>query len=175
VGDLAGIDLVCLGIVSLAVLRGLAIGMIREAFSLAAIAAAVVAVRLLSLPVAGWLLTRTELDLGTLGARLAAGGLVALGAILTMRVLGRVLRRGARVMGLGAMDRLAGGALGAAEGALVAGVVLLALVTLLGDEHPSLAGSRSLAAFETLERLAGTGDADVAAAPPPDGPRRAGR
>lgn len=167
-GDLAGIDVVCLGIVSLAVLRGLAIGMIREAFSLAALAAAVVAVRLFSLPVAGWLLTNTELELGTLGARLAAGALVALGAVVTMLVAGRLLGRGARLMGLGAIDRLAGGALGAAEGALVAGVVLLALVTLLGDEHPSLAGSRSLAAFETLERLTRTADADVAAAPPGD-------
>jgi uncharacterized membrane protein required for colicin V production len=160
---------VCLGILGLALLRGLAIGAIREAFSLASVAAAVVMVRLFTTPIAAWLLEVTELDLGSLGARIAGGGLVAVATMATMAGIGRMLRRGARVMGLGIVDRLAGGALGAAEGVLVSAILLLALSAVLGANHPTLARSRSLAALGALERTALPDDPaeEQVASPPP--------
>ncbi len=64
-------------------------------------------------------------------------------------------------------DRLAGGVLGVGEGALVASLLVVALLTFLGPQHPLVQGSRSLALFEGMERMASepptTGD--VAAAP----------
>ena len=58
--------------------------------------------------------------------------------------------------------------LGAAEGALVAGVLLLVVGLVLGRDHPFVAGSRSIAALERLEDLADDRDLpriDVAAPP----------
>jgi uncharacterized membrane protein required for colicin V production len=167
VRDLSAVDWTCLGLLGLACLRGLAIGLIREAFSLAALAAAVISARVLGEPAAQWLLARTE-QLGPAGARLLGGAGVALAALLAVAGVGRMLRRGARVLGLGLSDRLAGGALGLGEGALAAGLLLLALVTVLGADHPTLAGSRSLGVFAQVERIAGVGGGapDVAAPPP---------
>jgi uncharacterized membrane protein required for colicin V production len=167
-GDLAAIDWVCLGVLSLATLRGLLIGAIREAFSLASLGAAVLAVRLWLGPAADWVLWQVP-ELGSWGSRLVAGGALATITLLVVAGIGRVLRRGMRALGLGMADRLAGGVLGVGEGALVASLLLVGLLTFLGPQHPLVAGSRSLAFFEGMERLASDAptSGDVAAAPTP--------
>ena len=166
-GDLAAIDWVCLGVLFLASLRGLLIGAIREAFSLASLGAAVLAVRLWLAPASDWVLWQLP-ELGSWGARLVGGAGLATVTLLVVAGIGRVLRRGMRALGLGMADRLAGGVLGVGEGALVVSLLVVALLTLLGPQHPVVAGSRSLAFFEGLERLAGDSPpttGDVAAAP----------
>jgi len=161
------VDVAALLVLSLALLRGLAIGMVREAFSVAALAAACLAVRFGSEPAAAWLRDNALPELGPLGAQVLAGAAVGLAALLAVGILGRLVRRGVHGVGLGFADRLAGGVIGAAEGALVIGVALLAAVALMGRDHPMLARSRALGAFEQAERLARGEPApsDVAAPP----------
>lgn len=165
-GELAAIDWVCLGVLTAATLRGLLIGAVREAFSLASLGAAVLAVRLWLDPASEWVLMQLP-ELGSWGARLVGGIGLALMTLLVVAGIGRALRRGMRVLGLGMADRLAGGVLGVGEGALVASLLVVALLTLLGPQHPAVAGSRSLALFEGMERLAGDASVagDVAAGP----------
>lgn len=166
--DLPAIDAICLALLLLAALRGIAIGLVREAFSLAALVAALVAVRLWTAPVARWLeLEAGSLGVGPVAAPWLAGALLAGGTIALAAIAGRLVRGGVRAAGLGLADRLAGAGLGAAEGALAAGVLLLALVSLLGADHPVLAGSQSLELFEQAQRIAGTtpGVPHVSAAP----------
>lgn len=165
-GELAAIDWVCLGVLVLATLRGLMLGAVREAFSLAALGAAVLAVRLWLDPAAQWALLQLP-ELGLLGAQIVGGAGLAVGTLFLVAGVGRLLRRGMRVLGLGMADRLAGGVLGVGEGTLVAGILVVALLTVLGPDHPLVAGSRSLAVFEGMERLTGTSPTagDVASAP----------
>lgn len=168
--EISAVDLATLAILALAVLRGLWIGLIREIFSLAALAAACIAVRLGTAPAADWLLLNLPLELSPLAARIAAGVAIVVAIIVIMGVVGRVLRRGARWAGLGFADRLAGGVLGAAEGALVIVVLMLLGIALVGRDHPALADTRTLAAFESAERLASRSNAPLpaVASPPPD-------
>ena len=149
------VDVAALAILTLAVLRGLFIGLIREVFSLGALAAACIAVRLGTAPAADWLLLHLPMEMGSLTARVVAGGVIVIAVIVLVAGVGRVLRRGARWAGLGFADRMAGGVLGAAEGALVIVVLMLLGIALLGRDYPALADSRTLAAFESAERLAG--------------------
>ena len=162
------LDVAACLVLGIALLRGLAIGMVREAFSVAALAAACIAVRFGSGPASAWLLENALPGLGPLGARLLAGAAIGLGAAIGVGICGRIVRRGIEAAGLGLADRLAGGAIGAAEGALLVAIALLIGVTLVGRDHPLLAHSRTLAAFERAERLARNGGfaVDVAAPPP---------
>lgn len=162
------IDVVSLALLALALLRGLLIGMVREAFSVAALAAACVAVRFGTAPLAAWLLENALPGLGALGAQILAGAAVGLGAALGVGISGRFVRRGVHAAGLGLPDRLGGAAIGTAEGALVVGAMLLVAIALIGRDHPLLARSRTLAVLERAERLArgGAAPADVAAPPP---------
>jgi uncharacterized membrane protein required for colicin V production len=162
------IDAAACLLLALALVRGLAIGMVREAFSVAALAAACVAVRFGSGPASNWLLENALPGLGPLGARVLAGAAIGLAAAIAVGVLGRLVRRGVEAAGLGFADRLAGGAIGAAEGALVVAIALLVAITLVGRDHPLLARSQTLAVFERGERVARSGmlAADVAAPPP---------
>jgi membrane protein required for colicin V production len=150
---ITAVDMAALAILALAVMRGLFIGLIREVFSLAALAAACVAVRLGAGPGAEWMLAALPVELSPLAARIAAGVVIAVAVIVGVAIVGRVLRRGVRWAGLGFADRLAGGVLGAAEGALVIVVLMLLGIALAGRDHPALAGSRTLAAFESAEHL----------------------
>ena len=166
--ELEPLDVVVAAILGIAFLRGLFLGLVREAFSLGALAAAFVAVRLFRDPVAEWLVQATSGDLGETTAPWAAGALLAIGAIAAVAIAGRVVRRGVHAVGLGWADRAGGALLGAAEGALVAGILLAVGVALLGRGHPVIADSRSLAAYEELERIAGEPERpsrDVAAPP----------
>ena len=163
------LDLVVLAILAVAALRGLYLGLIREAFSIAALGAACVAVRLFTLPAAALLLERTGWHLGDTAARWAVGAAIAVAVVVGVASIGRLLRWGARAAGLGWADRLGGGALGAAEGALIAAIVLLIAAGVLGREHPSFEGSRSFAAFQQLEQIVEArleAEIDVAAPPP---------
>jgi membrane protein required for colicin V production len=148
------VDVATLAILTVTVLRGLFIGLIREISSLGALAAACIAVRLGTAPAAEWMLHHLPLDLSSTAARVVAGAAIAIAVIVSVAAVGRILRRGVRWAGLGFADRLAGGVLGAAEGALVIVVLMLLAVALLGRDHPQLADSQTLVVFESAERLA---------------------
>ncbi len=159
------VDIVVGAILGIAVLRGLFLGLVREAFSIASLGAACIAVRLFHAQAAGWL---GELSEGRIGPGLAAwlgGALVAVLSIAIVVFAGRLLRRGVRWAGLGWADRAGGAVLGAAEGALVAGILLVLAASILGRTHPVLQASRSFAALQQLERVAQGPSVDVAAPP----------
>jgi membrane protein required for colicin V production len=170
ISPVAPVDLAALAILIVAVLRGLFIGMVREVFSLAGLVAAVIAVRLGTAPAADWMLLELPLGLSPLAARVVAGAAIAVAVIVSVTLVGRLLRRGVRWAGLGFADRLAGGAVGAAEAALVVVILMLFAVGLVGRDHPALAGSRTLDAFESAERLANRTDTPLpSVASPPRG------
>jgi len=169
------VDYVLGVVLVLAVLRGLARGLLRETFSIAALAVAIVAVRLFYGDVATWLIQITEGKIGEMAAPWVAGAAIAIGTIGVTAVIGRFLRRGAKVVGLGWADRAGGAVLGTAEGLLVAGILIGLIGYVAGRNHPSIAHSRSLEAFEELEKMARDGrfpEIDFAlptvAAPPPE-------
>ena len=60
----------------------------------------------------------------------------------------KLLRRGAEAVGLAWADRFGGGVLGAAEGALVAGLVIFGAMWLLGEDHAMLEQSRSIEVYD---------------------------
>ncbi|HJO23472.1 MAG: CvpA family protein [Myxococcota bacterium] len=173
------VDYVIAAILALAVLRGLARGLLRETFSIASLAAATVAVRLFWPEVATWLTRVTEGQIGETAAPWAAGAAIAIGTIAVATTLGRLLRRGAKVVGLGWADRAGGAVLGTAEGLLVAGILIGLIGYVMGRNHPSIAHSRSLHAFEELEELARGGQLPeidfqlpMVASPPPEQPEK---
>jgi membrane protein required for colicin V production len=145
VGD--AIDVVVLAVLVLALLRGLWIGVVREAFSLAALAAAVFAFRALRGPVAEEIAMRTQWD--SLVAEAAAGGAVVIGALLFVTLVGAIVRRLVSTAGLSFIDRIGGGAIGLAEGALLVGLALFGATEILGPKDPLLAGSRSVEIFQS--------------------------
>jgi membrane protein required for colicin V production len=148
------VDVAALAILTVAVLRGLFIGLIREVFSLGALAAACIAVRFGAAPAADWMLLNLPFEIGSLtAARVVAGAVIAIAVVVLVAGVGRVLRRGARWAGLGFADRLAGGVLGAAEASLVIVILMLLGIALVGRDRPHLADSRTLAVFESAERL----------------------
>jgi membrane protein required for colicin V production len=163
----SAVDLAALAILAVAVLRGLWIGLIREVFSLGGLAAACIAVRLGTAPVADALRASLPVELGSLSARIAAGAIIAVAVIAIAALAGRILRSGARWAGLGFTDRLAGGLLGAAEAALAIVVLILLGTAVVGRDHPPLAGSRTLAAVESAERLARQARPELPAVKPP--------
>jgi len=141
------IDLVALAVLVLAVLRGVWIGVVREVFSLAALAAAVLAFRALRGPVAEEIAARTQWD--PLIATAAAGGVVVVGALIFVTLTGAIVRRLVSTAGLSFVDRIGGAALGAAEGLLLIALALFGATELLGPKDPLLAGSRAVELFES--------------------------
>jgi membrane protein required for colicin V production len=146
------VDVIAAGVLVVAVLRGLWIGLVREAFSLAALACAVFAVRRFAEPVAADLAATYQLD--PLVATAIAGGGVAVAAIVLVALVGRIVRHLLRGAGLGLADRIGGGVLGAAEGSLFVALLLFAVITVTGRTDPLIAGTQSLAVFEALETWA---------------------
>lgn len=163
------VDLVAAALVGLGALRGLWIGLVREVFSVAALGSAVVVAVLFTGPASGWLAGRT--GLGDWAADVVAGLALVLGTVAGVAGVGRFVRRGVRAAGLALADRLAGGCLGAAEGALAAALLLLVAIVVVGRDHPLLADSLSLSAFEGLEELVGWRPEAGAHAPDPEGAR----
>ena len=151
-GDL--VDVIALSVLVIAILRGLWIGLVREVFSIAALAAAVLAFRALREPVAAMIAERTPWD--PLIATAAAGGVVVIGALVFVTLVGVIVRRVVGAAGLGTIDRIGGAVLGAGEGTLVVGLALLAVTEILGPKDPLVAaGSRALAVFERVQIAAG--------------------
>jgi membrane protein required for colicin V production len=165
--ELGWIDRVALGVVALAVIRGLWIGLLREAFSLGALAAAFIAVRLWTTPTAAWLMGSAPfgLELSPRQASIAGGLLVGLGAMLVVVAVGGFVRKRVHATSLGLLDRLFGGALGGAEGALLVGLALIGFSAFVGADHEVLSGSRSIELLAQARSLAGELP-DVAAPPP---------
>ena len=153
--ELRTLDAVAGAVLALALLRGVWIGAVREAFSLAGLAAAAFTVQRFRLPAGAWLVAHGPFQMTELAARLLAALGLGAGTILLVAVVSRLVRRGVRGAGLGFVDRLAGALLGGVEGALVVGVLVFGLVTLLGRDDEALAGTRSLAAYEWAESAAG--------------------
>ena len=144
-------DGVVAAIVLLAITRGLTIGLIREAFSIAALAGACIAVNYATEPAASLLTELSNGRIGTGPAPWIAGFAIAVASIFVIGMLGRVLRRGVRAVGLGWADRLGGIALGAAEGFLIAALLVLGTSWVLGTQHPSISNSRSVSIYEDLQ------------------------
>jgi membrane protein required for colicin V production len=168
VGATGPVDIVVMAILGIAALRGLFRGLIREAFSIAALAGACLAVKLFATPLADWLETTTRGEIGGGAAPWLSGAILAVGTIAFVVIAGRFLRRGSRWAGLGWADRTGGAVLGAAEGGLVVVILLVMAAVVLGRDHPTLADSRSFAALERIEQLAKQPPqrtADVAAPP----------
>ena len=164
---MAAVDVVVLLILAAAGLRGLLRGLIREVFSVLALAGAVLAVRLYTDPIASQLRELLDDRIGSTAAWALAAVLLAIVVIAVVALGGSFLRRGARSVGLGWADRIGGGVLGVAEGGLVAAVLLLLAVRFVGSDAPTLQGARSVAALEELSRtVRGTDGPDVAAPPP---------
>jgi uncharacterized membrane protein required for colicin V production len=149
-GSLSLVDAAAVGILLIAVMRGAWIGLIREGFSIAALTAAVFAIRYANAPSSAWLTRVTGGEIGEGAAPWITGFAILIASVAVVAVVGRLIRRGAHAAGLGWADRLCGGVLGAAEGALVAGIVVMGVVWALGREHPTLGDSRSLEALDTV-------------------------
>lgn len=167
-GEFHPADLVAAVILGIAALRGLFLGLIREAFSIGALAAAVVAARVFGTPFGEWLVAASGERLGAGAAPWVGGALLAIAAIVVVALVGRVVRSGARAAGLGWADRIGGAALGTAEGAIAFGVLLIVVSTFLGRDHALLAESKSLALlerFETRDESRAIDASDVAAPP----------
>ena len=162
------IDFIVLTILVLAIGRGLWIGLIREGLSIVAVGAATIVTRLGVAPLSVWITDSTGGEITGRAAVWIAGILLVVGTILLVGTLARMLRRGAQFAGLGWADRAGGGALGFAEGAIVAAVLMVVALWLVGPNHPALAGSRSLDAFEELRAAQADGRLPDVAAPGPD-------
>ncbi len=163
------IDVAAAAILAAAAFRGFFRGLIRESFSMAALAAAVFSVKFLADPLGVWLIQTTKGQISEGIAPFAAGVLLAVSSIVLVVIVGRFVRRGSRWAGLGWADRAGGAVLGGAEGAIVVGILLLVAGNTLGRTHPSLAQTRSIAALEQIEQIAQNpprlDDLDVAAPP----------
>jgi membrane protein required for colicin V production len=162
------VDIIVGTIIGIACLRGFFLGLIREAFSLASLGAAYMAVRAFVGPIAEWV---GEISDGRISEALAPGVAGAHQVLVTIGVvtsIGRVIRRGARAVGLGFVDRAGGALLGATEGVLVVAVLIMLAGDRIGRDHPAIADSRTLAALEHMELLAREAppvDVDVASPP----------
>ena len=163
------LDWIALGLVSLACLRGLWIGLIREGLSLATVGFATIATRLYVGPAAEWLTGRTGGELTGRTSIWISGVLIVLATIALLAVVGRLLRRGAEAVGLGWADRMGGGALGVAEGSIVASILVLIALWLVGPNHASTQGARSVELVERLRSLREAGELPSVAAPGREG------
>lgn len=163
--DLPLLDIIVLTVLSLAIVRGLWIGLIREGSSLAAIGVATIVTRLWIDPFS---LRLTEITGGEVSGKAAmwiTGILLVVTTIIVLGFAARLLRRGAEAAGLGLADRLGGGALGAAEGAVVAAVVVTIALWLVGPNHTATEGARSVEVVERLQTMRANGELPAVASP----------
>jgi len=170
VGGWAPVDAAALAVLGIAAFRGLGLGLVRECFSLGSIAIAYLAVTLYTDRLAQWIERETNGEVGALVAPWLAGAAIVVAGIAAAVILGRLGKRGARMAGLGWVDRTGGALLGSAEGLLVIGILLSIAAAVLGREHPVIASSRSLVTLERVQQLAASGEwplPDVAAAREP--------
>jgi uncharacterized membrane protein required for colicin V production len=153
-GEFDSVDIIVGTVIGIACLRGFFLGLIREAFSLASLGAAYLAVRAFVGPVAAWVGEISEGQISPAFEPWVAGALLVLVTIGVVTTIGRIVRRGARAVGLGFVDRVGGALLGATEGVLVVAVLAVLVTDHIGRDHPAIAHSRTLAALEQMELLA---------------------
>ena len=158
---MSSLDYLVVALFSLAVVRGLVRGLLREAISIASLASAVLVVRFFNADVAQWLVTNNEGDVSPEAAPWIAGLLLVIGTVGVMTLVGRVTRHGAKAAGLGWADRAGGLVVGAAEGVLVAGVVVGLATHVMGEDHELLVKSQSVQALDDLDYFVQNGE------PPP--------
>ena len=145
------LDGIVLTVIVAALARGLFIGLVREGFSMVALAAAVLITRATAPTAGSWLNEQTGGQIGELAAPWLAGFVIALTTAALAGLVGRLARKGVRLAGLSWFDRVGGGALGPAEGTLVSVLVVLGAVWIVGRDHPGVAESRSLAAYDAVQ------------------------
>ena len=164
------VDLLAAVAIAVALLRGLFLGLVREAFSLGSVAAACIVARLYANPLGDWLVRVSDGSIGNGVAPWIAGAALAVASIAAVVAAGRWVKRGVMAAGFNWADRAGGAVLGAAEGALLVVVVLALVTTIVGRDHDAIRGSRCLDALERLEMLAQNREwkeIDVAAPPLP--------
>ena len=165
--EIQPLDIAAVAIIAAASLRGMFIGLIREGFSLAALGGAYAAVQYFTPPLAEWLQEITEGDIGVSVAPWVAGAGLAVGTVFIIVAVGRGLQRTLHAAGLSWADRFAGSLLGAAEGVLVAGILLVLGTEVLGRDHAAFIETTSLAALEGFERVSEESEIDIDVAAPP--------
>jgi membrane protein required for colicin V production len=163
--ELPLLDMIVLTVLFIAVLRGIWIGLIREGSSLAAIGIATIVTRLLVDPFALQLTDWTGGEITGKTAVWIAGVLLVVATILVLGVAARLIRRGAEAAGLGWADRLGGGALGAAEGAIVAAVIVTIALWLVGPNHATTDGARSIELVKEFQSMREKGELPEVASP----------
>ena len=165
--EIQPLDIAVVAIIGAAALRGIFTGLVREAFSLAAIAGAYTAVQFFTIPTAGWLEEVSQGEIGPSISPWIAGASIAIGTLMAVVIVGRGLQRTLKAAGLTWADRFGGALLGAAEGILVTGILLVFGTEFLGRDHVAFRDTASLAALEELERIADESDIDIDVAAPP--------
>ncbi len=165
--NLAVMDIMVLALLGLASVRGVKNGLVREACSLAAIAAAFICVWMFTEPLSVQLEdafgegAQKARGLAPLGAENAAwlgpkvtllltGLVIGFGALMAVGMMGRVLARGVRLAGLGFWDHAVGGLFGFLEGAIVIAAAMSIAGGTLGMDHPLIANSFTLQGYEWL-------------------------
>ncbi len=167
-GGFESVDIIVGTIIGIACLRGFFMGLIREAFSLASLGAAYLAVAAFVSPVAEWVREIGDGRISEVLAPWVAGALIVLVTIGAVTTIGRIVRRGVRAVGLGFVDRMGGALLGSTEGVLIVVLLVILVGDRVGREHPAIADTRTLAAVEYMESLAReapTPEIDVASPP----------
>lgn len=144
------IDMIAATVLFAALVRGLWIGLVREGLSLAAIGLCTIVTRIFLDPMTLQLSQWTDGELTGKTAVWIAGVLLVVGTILLCGVAARLVKRGVQFAGLGWADRFGGGALGLAEGTLVAAVLVMIALWLVGPDHPVTEDARSVAIVEDL-------------------------
>jgi membrane protein required for colicin V production len=165
--EIQPLDIAAVAIILAASVRGLFIGLVREGFSLASLASAYMAVQLFTLPAAHWLQVTSGGNVGPKIAPWITGAGLAIGTITVVILAGRLLQRTLRAAGLTWADRFGGSLLGAAEGVLIAGILLVLGTQVLGRNHVAFRETASLAALEAFERLSEESAIDIDVAAPP--------
>ena len=136
--------------------RGAYIGIIRESFSIATVGACVIALRYGNADAAAWLSDFSNGEISETFAPFVTGAVILLGTAGVVGLLGNTVKRGAQAAGLGIADRIGGGVLGLAEGALVATLVVLGTSILLGRDHKTIKRSHSVEAVDILQQYVAT-------------------
>lgn len=163
--DLPLIDMIVMSVLFISVVRGIWIGLIREGSSLAAIGIATIVTRLLIDPFA---LKLTELTGGEVTGTTAiwiAGVMLVVATIIVLGFAARLIRRGAEAAGLGWADRLGGAVLGVAEGAIISAIVVTIALWLVGPNHATTEGARSIDLVEQLQSMREKGELPSVASP----------
>ncbi len=157
--SITAIDAAVVAVMFLAIARGVFIGMIRESFSVAAVGAVVIGAVYGSGPTGVWLDNATGGEIGGTAAKILGGVGAGILSGIFVGTAGRYLRRGARIAGLGMADRAGGALVGAAEGAVIAVLMLAGASRMFGAEHPVVFNAYSVAVLEEIQTAIETGAA----------------